>query len=440
MTVLRRVDLDWLLELVSIPTVSPLEGGDLAGFERAQSAFAGGAAERGFGLRRWDSPPVAELDRPDVPGAVREVAAGDPAGFLAAQPCLVVGLGRPRPTERRLVLNFHMDTVGPHVPPRLEGRVLHGRGAVDDKGPGVAALVGVRRAFDEDPGLADWIEVLVASVPGEEGGAAGVLGTRWLVETGCVGRLMVFAEPTGGRVLDACSATMTPVVTVAGTGSTDDRPADGHNATIALGLLATLLAERLGPRAERAGARVCVAGVHTGRAHNRVYGTGALKLNIAYHDHATAAALAEQVERVVAGAGAELADRFGDNPLVARLVADWSRVVRLSWVKRGLPPLANRDPVMEAVLAEAGLVRHDGVADGTAFTCDAIWAPGRDRYVVACGPGQLDRDGAHTPNEHVRLDDLDDYADRVRALVRAFGAHVRREGAAVDGGTPGARR
>ena len=425
MTRLAAADLDWLLALLAVPTVSPLEGGDLAGFTRAQGLFAGGAAERGLAVRRWDNAPAEELYRSDVPTPVLDAAGADPTAFLAAQPCVVVGAGEPQPPERRVVVNFHLDTVGPHLPPVLRGRVLRGRGAVDATGPGVAAVVGVSRAFAEDPGLAGEIEVLVASVPGEEGGAMGVYGTRWLVETGCVGRLMVFAEPTGCRVLDACSATMTPVVAVGGLDSTDDRPAEGHNATVALGFLAVRLTERLGRLADRLGARVCVAGVHTGQSHNRVYGSGLLKLNIAYHDRAVASVLALEVERAVADAGAEAAELFGDNPVTRRLLADWDEVVRLDWLKRGLPPLANRDGAMEAVLAGAGLHRHDGVADGTSFTCDAIWAAGRGRYAVACGPGLLDRDGAHTPTEHVRLDDLDEYADRVRALVHAFGAHVR---------------
>ncbi|WP_156756053.1 M20/M25/M40 family metallo-hydrolase [Actinokineospora pegani] len=431
MSGLRAEDRDWLLALLSVPTVSPLEGGDLAGFSRAQGLFAGGAAERGLALRRWDSPPPDELDRPDVPAPVRAAAGRDRAGWLAAQPSVVVGVGDPQPTARRMVLNFHLDTVGPHIPPALGHGVVRGRGTVDDKGPGVAAVVGVSRALAEDPSLARDIEVLVASVPGEEGGAMGVHGTRWLVESGCVGRLMVFAEPTGCRALDACSATMTPVVSVRGHDSTDDRPTEGHNATTALGFLAARLTERLGPLAERLGARVCVSGLRTGESHNRVHGTGELKLNIAYHDTAAAEELAVAVERAVAESGAEFAERFAGNPLTRTLLADWSRVVRLDWVKRGLPPLANRDAAMEAVLGAAGLPRHDGVADGTAFTCDAIWAPDRDRYVVACGPGLLDRDGAHTPDEHVRLDDLDTYADRVRALVHAFGAHVR-DPAATD--------
>ena len=40
----------------------------------------------------------------------------------------------------RLVFNAHIDTVPPHIAPRRDGDVLHGRGSADDKG-GVAAMV-----------------------------------------------------------------------------------------------------------------------------------------------------------------------------------------------------------------------------------------------------------------------------------------------------------
>lgn len=419
-------DRAWLLALLAHDTVNPLEGGDPAGLAAAQECFAAGAHRRGLPTRHHGAPPPNFLDLPGVPDSVRQAAAADPAGFLRAQPSLVVGSPRVHDPRRRLVFNFHMDTVGPHIPPRLERGVVHGRGAVDDKGPGVAALLGVAAAFDAVPELAEQIEVLVAAVPGEEGGAMGVYGTRWLVESGVTGRLMVFAEPTGGRALDACSATMTPLVAVHGTGSTDDHPYDGHNATLALAHVAGLLTERVAPVAERLGAKFCVAGLATGPAHNRVYGSGELRLNIAYYDDRCAAELAAAVEATMATAGDELRRRFAGNPVTRRLAGDWESVVRLRWLKRGLPALANRDATMEQVLAGAGFARHDGIADATAFTCDAIWAAGTGRYVVACGPGTLDGNGAHTDREHVALADLEDYAGRCRDLVLGFGAWAAR--------------
>ncbi|MGC5398433.1 M20/M25/M40 family metallo-hydrolase [Streptomyces sp. DT20] len=417
-------DLEWLTELMAVDSVSPLEGGPMDGAARAQRVFLAGAAERGFRTALHRAPAPELLERPEVPAPVREAAARDLPAFLAGQPSVVVAHGAPQPQERRLVINFHVDTVGPHVPPRLDGRILYGRGAVDDKGPGVAAAAGVAAAFAEDPGLDGRIEVQIASVPGEEGGAMGTYGTRALVDAGFTGRLMVFAEPTGNTFMDGCTAAMTPRITVLGQDSTDDHPADGHNATVLLGFLADFLARRLGPLAHGMGAKLCVSGLHTGTAHNRVYGGGQLLLNIAYPATEQAELLAASLEVLIEEARTEFAHLHAHDPFSRRTVKDWRRIVRLDWLKQGLPTLNNRDAEAELVLNEAGFHRHDGLADGSAFTCDAIWAPGPGRYVVACGPGQLDANGAHTDDEFVHLDDLDTYARRIKELVHAFAAHA----------------
>lgn len=417
---LRNADLDWLRALMDVPSVSPLEGGDPEAVRQAQKILAEGAELHGVRSTWLTAPTMADLPATGVPQPVRDMA---DESFLAAQPSLVLAFGDAQPVERRIVLNFHVDTVGPHVPPRLAGRTLHGRGAIDDKGPGVAAIVGVARAFAEDPTLAERVEVVVCSVPGEEGGAMGCYGTRWLVDQGITGRLTIFAEPTGNRVLDACSAAMTPRITVTGADSTDDHPRDGHNATLALGFLAGYLGRGLAPLADRLGAKVCVAGLHTGDAHNRVYGTGQLLLNLAYFDRGAADRLAVEVETLVAAAGPAFAAEHGNSSIARRLVEDWADVVRLDWLKRDLPPLSNRDGAMESLLASVGLPRHDGIADGTAFTCDAIWAADGPGYTAICGPGHLDANGAHTPDEHVELDALNDYATRIRDLVRRFGGN-----------------
>jgi acetylornithine deacetylase/succinyl-diaminopimelate desuccinylase-like protein len=422
---LSNADVRWLLQLLATPSVSPLEGGAPRHTADAARVFVDGALERGFDLRRHAAPLADEIDGPHVPATLRQRLA-EP-GFLEAQPSIVVGLGRRQPEHRRLVINFHLDTVAPHVEPRLEGRTLHGRGAIDNKGPGVAAAVGVAAALAEDPRVGEEIEVLLAAVPGEEGGAMGVLGTRWLVAQGWTGRLMVFAEPTGGAAHDECTASMTARVAVTGEDSTDDHPAHGHNATVALALLSDVIAQDLLPTAERLEAKACIAGLHTGTAHNRVYGEGQLLVNIAYHRSEDADPLAACLEGAVARAGEEARRRYAGIRALRRLLDDWDRLVSLEWLKRGLPALANRDPAMERVLARAGIPRRNAVAEGAAFTCDAIWAGGPGRYVVACGPGTLAGGGAHTPAEHVVLDDLDGYATSIRDLVLRFAQHVRAE-------------
>jgi acetylornithine deacetylase len=419
---LGGADVDWLLELLAVPSVSLLEGGDPPALARASCVFVDGARARGFRLLTMISPTAAELEGPAVPEPVRR-RRNEP-GFLAAHRSAVLAAGGPAPEKRRMVVNFHLDTVAPHVLPRINRGRVHGRGALDDKGPGIAAAVGIASAFAREPWLAEAIEVRLAAVHGEEGGALGVLGTRCLVERGHTGRLMLFAEPTSLALHDAASATATARFEVHGDDATDDRPDAGHNASLALSLLAEQLAAQVVPLAEAVGAKACLAGVYTGESHNRVYGRGALLLNLGYLLPEHGELLVRQVEEVFSAAGAKMRERHGRAAAFRRLAEDWERVVKLIWIKRGVPPLANRDPDMETVCAAAGLDRIDAAQTGRAFTCDAIWAAGPGRYAAICGPGDLAQDGAHTDDEHIGLAQLDAYATKVRDLVIEFGRHA----------------
>ncbi|WP_128428107.1 M20/M25/M40 family metallo-hydrolase [Streptomyces cyaneus] len=422
----RAEDLDWLVDVLSVDTVSPLEGGDPRGFAAAQDLVEKGAAQRGFTTVARFAPGLALLDDPLVPAVVTDAADEYGPDFLAAQPSVVLGIGDATDAHRTMVINFHLDTVGPHLPPRLDGEFLRGRGTVDDKGPGIAAMTGVARAFARRPELREHIRVLVMSVPAEEGGALGTYGTRFaLRQAGIDAALMVVAEPTGNRFLDCSSAVMTPQIAVSGQDSTDDHPYEGTNATLVLGHAAVHLSRTLAPVAEEVNAKLCIAGLHTGTSHNRVYGTGSLKLNIAYYDDVARARLEAAVERAFRELPGQFRSDLAGSAPARQVASRYEQVVTLNWLKRGYPALANRHPRLEGVLAAAGLERHDGAADGSAFTCDAIWAAEHAEYVVVCGPGDLGRNGAHTDLEHVRLQDLQEYAERMERLTLAFAEHVR---------------
>ncbi len=77
--------------------------------------------------------------------------------------------------EIHIVLLGHIDTVPGDIPVRIEDGVLHGRGAVDAKGPLAAMLVASSRV--ELPG---GVRLTVAGAVGEE--APGSIGARHLVE------------------------------------------------------------------------------------------------------------------------------------------------------------------------------------------------------------------------------------------------------------------
>lgn len=405
-----------LLDLLRLDTVNPLENGGHCGqFVTAQRRYAEAAAALGFHPVLWEPAPVSALRAPGVPAALTGLG----EDFLSGQPNLVLSLGE-APPERTIALNFHLDTVAGAVPVRRVGDLLYGRGAVDDKGPGVAFLAAVRHALAEDPLLSERIRVLVHVVPGEEGGAMGVYGTRVVAERGLLGRLTVVAEPTRGGYLDQSTASMTLCVRVAGQGSIDDEPERGENATLLLGFLSSWFAEHVLPAVHAAGGKACLAGLHTGTAHNCVYGTGSLLVNFAYPDQRVAEQVVAIVDLAVESGLAAFTARFGGDPTTAVTAESARRITHVEWLKHGLPTLANRDEELEDLLREAGFPRHDEQSTLRPFTCDAIWLGRPGSHTVVCGPGDLAANHAHADDEHVSIRELAGYAGRLSRLLRGF--------------------
>ncbi|MFR9770778.1 M20/M25/M40 family metallo-hydrolase [Nocardia sp. SC052] len=410
-----------LLDLLRFDTTTPMESGTAGELAAAQRRYADAARLLGFGVLHHASASPRALSDVAVPKAVSDVASAMGAQFLAAQPNLVLSLGDAS-RERTIVFNFHMDTVSPYLPVQEESDIVFGRGAVDDKGPGVALLAGIRAALRRDDSLAGRVRIIIHVVGGEEGGAMGVYGTRALAAMGSVGRLNVVVEPTRDRYFDRATATMTLRLTAAGRGGTDDEPNTAQNATLLLGYLAAWFGKRVLPVVDDAGGRGCLAGLHTGTTHNRVYGHGSLLLNFAYPDEETASIVERTVDRELPAALEAFTTAYGGHPTTAATARAATTMVRGEWLKRGLPTLDNRDSAMERLLREAGFARHD---DATRpITCDAIWLTVPDGYTIVCGPGDLAANNAHGDGEHVAVADLDAFAGRVAALVTQFAGKV----------------
>ncbi|MBY8868215.1 M20/M25/M40 family metallo-hydrolase [Streptomyces sennicomposti] len=411
------------MRLLDARTAGPLEtGGDTDGVHlwEAGREYTAAARQLGMSVVLHGAPPDDALRRDDVPAPVRE-AAVDPA-FLACQPSLVLRLGPADvPRHATVMFNVHLDTVAGWWPPSFDGIRFSGRGAIDAKGPAVALLAGIRAARAAEPALGTRIGVLVQAVAGEEGGALGTFGTRPLVEAGLTGRLNLFCEPTGHRYLPRATAAMTACVRVRGDDAVDDRPEAGHNATVLLGFLGHHLATTLPGRAP--GARVCVAGLHTGDRHNKVYGSGRLLLNIAYGDRECGRAAEAALHETVRDGLAAFRDGARGHPTLARTAHDADAITSVHWLKRGLPAL--NGPVGNATWAEELLERDCGIApwpaDEPAFTCDALWMSDvPDAFTAVFGPGGLDANRAHADGEYADLAALDRYADELARILVAF--------------------
>ncbi|MFJ8912940.1 M20/M25/M40 family metallo-hydrolase [Amycolatopsis sp. NPDC102389] len=396
-------DRDLLLRLLALPTAGPLETTGEVRLWDAMRAYAGAATEIGFDVLSFAAPDPSVLDRPGVPLAVRDAG----PGFLACQPSLVLRIG---PAAPAVMFNVHLDTVAPFEPADFDGTRFTGRGAIDAKGPAVALLAGVRAALAGDPAVGRDVGVVIQAVSGEEGGAMGTFGTRPLVEAGFHGALNIFCEPTGLRYLPRCSASMTACVRVDGEDAIDDEPHRGHNATVLLGFLAQHLAEDLAKHGQ-----VCVAGLHTGRLHNRVYGSGELLLNIPYDCEEVAAKMTSALEDGLRTGIAGFVSRFRESPAFARTATDAAAITGLRWLKRDLPAL----PAQDIPLLDAFVPRWPD--DEPGFTCDALWladVPGARTAVL--GPGSLGANNAHARGEYADVEELDRFSELVREIVVRF--------------------
>jgi acetylornithine deacetylase len=409
-----------LLDLLETDTQNPLETGLLSNVPEAQELIVDYAREAGLEVAHFEPPLDSGLERDYVPLTVKQAVRSFGKGFALSQPSLVLRAGRPQPLDRTMVINFHIDTVAGLWDPAFSGGLFVGRGAADAKGPGVAALAGVARVINETPEILDNIQILIHSVAGEEGGAMGTYGTKSLIDRGFAGRLNLFAEPSGNVYFDSATSTMTARVEVDGSGSSDDAPAQGDNATVILASICRSMAESLAGFFESGGRRMCVAGLNTGRAHNRVYGSGALYFNFAYPDLKTAREIERLVEQAYTRAVGDFEREFAPRQVFARSAANVARITQLKWIKKGLPTLQNRDPEMERLLAEVGIMRCPPERADDAFTCDAIWAQGPGRYAIVFGPGDLTANRAHADGEFITVADLESYASSIAALVRDF--------------------
>ncbi|MFJ6480554.1 MULTISPECIES: M20 family metallopeptidase [unclassified Streptomyces] len=406
--------IEFLLRFLETDSVSPLEGGDPAGTRRAQEMFAEFTRDRGFEVS-WETADVtALLADPHTPVLVREHAGAE--GWLSDQPVVAASIGD-ADAEKTVVINFHVDTVSPHLPVEFRDGVIHARGAVDDKGAGIAVVCGVAYAYRQNPDLAGKVRTVILSVPGEEGGAMGCYGTKPALAKRDKASLLVFAEPTGLLVHDTSFATMTLEVTMDAPDSTDDFPYENANATLVLAAVATDLASGLKDLVENRDIKCCVAGLHTGLQHNRVYGSGRLLVNFAYCDTRYAQVVHERVEEILAASVERVKAEYGPSRFAREWAADLGDALHWRWLKQGLPSLRNRSSEYEALLAECGLERLAGDQLDEAFTSDAIWGQDAADYTVVCGPGGLDSHGAHTDGEYVAVSELDEYARRIALLV-----------------------
>lgn len=404
-----------LTKLLSIDTVTPMETSSASCIAQANDLFIGWATSLGMELV-FCGPGNITCGDPMVPKKVNELCLANP-DFLAWQPHAVLAVGNGS-KERTLMFNFHMDTVSPHLPAYQQDDCVYGRGAVDNKGPGLAVLAAIEEIINTHPEILHDMRLIIQVVSGEEGGAMGVFGTRYLCEQGHCGVLNVFVEPTGDGYFDASTTSMTFEIRMDGKGSTDDFPERADNASLIIAFIAQEMAQQLSAPLSELNVKMTLAGIHTGLHHNRVYGSGYCLFNFSYRSAEIGLSVADLVEDAYSMAISRFNKVFSNLHPFSLSSERLHATCSARWLKRNLPVLNNRSPAMEQVLSAADIHRHS--CNSQAFTCDAMWAQKDDAYSVVWGPGSLAENGAHTADEHVRLKDLESYTRAVHKLIINF--------------------
>lgn len=130
-----------------------------------------------------------------------------------------------------VVLNTHIDTVAPHVPPRQEGNRLYGRGACDAKGS-LAAFIAAFLAVEPTVG-----RVMLAVTPDEEATSNGAAALCDLLEAAAV----IVGEPTDLDICHAARGRFEGIIDIRGRRAHAAEPDSGVNAIHGAGRVLTAL-------------------------------------------------------------------------------------------------------------------------------------------------------------------------------------------------------
>ena len=220
--VLDAIDAHWaldrLIELITVPSIT----GSAAESE-AQHRLASYFDPLGLDTDLWAIDLPEAQRHPDFPGM--EAPRTEAWGLVGSTG------GDDGPT---LILNGHIDVVPPGdvalwsgdpFLPRIDGDVVHGRGACDMKAGLIAALVAAKAVHDSGVRLDGTLAL--QSVVGEEDGGLGAWST---LRRGYRGDAAVILEPTSGTVHTANAGALTFRIEVTGCAA--------HGATRDLGVSA----------------------------------------------------------------------------------------------------------------------------------------------------------------------------------------------------------
>ncbi len=164
-----------------------------------------------------------------------------------------------------VTLSTHLDTVPPHLPPRVDGDRLRGRGACDAKGI-AAAMISAAERLDEQG-----VPVALLFVVGEEVSHDGAhAANEWVARTGFVSRVLINGEPTEGTLALGTKGAKRVSLRVHGVAAHSAYPKLGLSATRELARILAGIDDLSWPRDEVLGDTTINIGVISGGVADNV--------------------------------------------------------------------------------------------------------------------------------------------------------------------------
>ncbi len=293
----------------------------------------------------------------------------------------------------RLLVAGHLDTVpGDASEAKIVGDELRGVGACDMKG---SLAVMLELALDQTPRSVEvtWVFYAREEVSRRESGLIEIAELRpELLDCDAA----VLAEPTGGHVEAGCQGTLRVLVEMSGARAHTARPYTGRNAIHRLGNVITKVASYQPRTATVEGLdfveQLQVVDVDGGVAPNVVPDRASCTLN-----HRVAP------DRTKEEAEAWLVSFLED------VIDEGDRVSAIDWAPPAAPLLSN------ARLAELVSLTEVPAKGKVGWTDVATFA---EMKIPATNFGAGDPELAHRSDEFVTLDQLDEFAERLRAWLK----------------------
>lgn len=296
--------------------------------------------------------------------------------------------GRPR-----LLFSTHLDTVPPYIPPVVRDGAVWGRGTCDAKGQIVAQLMAIQRLQEEGLGGCAWL-----GVAGEETDSAGAASAAALKDCFSTCVALLNGEPTELKLAAGQRGVEHWCLRCVGRSAHSGSPELGSSASWTLIDWLTRLRDEPLPVHPHLGPEIWNLGLMRGGEATNVV---------------SAHASADLLVRTVPGTRfkASLAATQPPEGLVeCKLAEPWDTYPAVPGFPQAPMPFGSDAPQLRQLIP--------------------------DRTVVLVGPGSISV--AHTPEEHLRLDDLLAGIDLLVALGRHFlgkkrgGPRARKQLVAAD--------